>query len=1026
MRKIRIQVTPPDLKLLPENTEWIATSYLVSKSRDFDTPENILLRRLKDPNKEELIAELPIESKDTVYTRIMFHFRHKYTKLESSTKWSRTTQVSADQNGFKLSDIIIRTPVLTVNVDGSTVSLETQPLAMYSGGGVLDRSTWEVDDSDNYPIYVRKDDTTNITSLKTQSMGLQEGRAYVFKAKHITKTSNESTYGKKLYIDHNRGLVLFEFSLLNNFVKGMKLYWKVDVFAPKFKNLDLEIRDLTGKIILEKREYEDTTGFFITDTLVVGTIYEFYLRVRFQDDSVTPYKLVYSGSPAEIDLDWIYGPGDTPYHDKGHAEAADVIFGNIVGQDKLPGQLGTLTRNSAGVTSGYQLQDGSILFTEFVNNAISLFRFDGTNLFRLKRIYSPGENVDFAIDYLNVLPLPNSMIVLNYCTVDNKDKYKTSIWHSFEYDLYTRKLVELNRVEHTDEQFGTSMSTSAVMDNDSNIYYIPARLLDDKGNEKTLSIFKLNTKDMTREHILELPNKIMYNASFIRDIDGNMYIFNGSNQKRTMDSHNEALWLRDNSKVYKFNPKSKQLTELKTSYPKEWPDTIYCTQGYLKHDHKIVLFNAVHNGDSLGDQRVLIFDPKTQKFEVKDIKVKYSLPFRNSIVLKDGSILRISSREVDPQKAYIYIAADNYKIDETPNISTSTDKLVVPDGKLVDIEDAYRYESITIEGDGLLRWIGSTGIRLFTSKDLIITRKTTVDRDSFNKTKYDNIFILDGAELIVSGEEIPKQPVEKNLVVNSGDVTTIIDPYYYDSIKIFGSGRLIWENEEDGTVREFDSDWLFITRDTVMQQADFEKGGWSHTFVLDGVTFTIEAEEFLDFKTVKFFANGGTGEMASVDVPFGEWTIPQPTFKAPANKKFKTWAEDSVGKNPRKPGDKIEFGRRGIYNLYAIWISDQIIVPSKPSTPALDGLLKDPIKSGETIKYNFRTDPDTKLNVTIGSGEGTISVSNKQELTYTAPVVTKETVVTLDITSYVEYDDGTGAIHAVFSDTYTIEFTVQP
>ena len=73
-------------------------------------------------------------------------------------------------------------------------------------------------------------------------------------------------------------------------------------------------------------------------------------------------------------------------------------------------------------------------------------------------------------------------------------------------------------------------------------------------------------------------------------------------------------------------------------------------------------------------------------------------------------------------------------------------------------------------------------------------------------------------------------------------------------------------------------------------------------------------------KTVKFNANGGTGTMADVEAPLGEYTIPDSSFIAPESKEFKQWAESADGAtNPHNIGDKVTFGKVGEFTLYAIW-----------------------------------------------------------------------------------------------------------
>ena len=66
--------------------------------------------------------------------------------------------------------------------------------------------------------------------------------------------------------------------------------------------------------------------------------------------------------------------------------------------------------------------------------------------------------------------------------------------------------------------------------------------------------------------------------------------------------------------------------------------------------------------------------------------------------------------------------------------------------------------------------------------------------------------------------------------------------------------------------------------------------------------------------TVSFAANGGTGTMAAVSRPAGEYTLPECGFTAPDGKKFKAW---SVHGSEKKVGDKVSV--YGDITITAVW-----------------------------------------------------------------------------------------------------------
>lgn len=748
MRKIRIKLSPPDLSGIP-SLQVEATSYLISKSMDFDTESNILVKNLKDTkNKYEYITDLDIGPNTTVYVRVMFHFKDVTTEQESTTKWSRTTPVSADLSGFTLSDIIIRTPVVEVDKDQDTIIIQSKPIALYSGGAKHSSSTWQVTDSYNVPIYDREKDVSTLVKLRTQSIGLDSNKAYMFKVRHETETGNESTFGKKLVVDYNRGLILFDFKLLNKFIIGVKQYYQLIMYAPKFKSLDIEVRTLDGRVVIGRYDQTKLSGYFETNDLESNTVYEIYVRVKFTDNQVTVWKKVYAGTCSDSDPDGIYGDGTANYPGT-NVGGNDINFGDIIGGSE--GGEGSPKRQASGVTSTYELSDGSIIFTEFVNNAISLFRFDGTYFSKVKRLVDLTA-VDLGIDYVNVLPLPSGDIVINYSTINDSRKYQRSVWKKYTYDIVKKVLTETNSKEVITEKYSTAMSTSAIIANDGSIYYIPAVEIDSSGADVVANVYKIDATTFEISKVIQLPNNIKYNASFIRDIAGNMYLFGGSTRKVLDKTTKEDKWTRENNKVYTLNVSGEEPAwiDTKLTLPEGWSTDIYSMQGYLRHDYKIMLFNSVHNGSMLGQQKALVFDPIKKTFNVEELNSNMRIPFRNNIVLNDGSILRISSKEQDPQRSYIYVADNNYSGEQNRPDQGISD-LVVKDGTIVEIEDPYFYNSITIQGTGRLRWIGTNQVREFTSSDLIVTRSQVMEQAIFDKGKYENVFILDGVEFTISG-----------------------------------------------------------------------------------------------------------------------------------------------------------------------------------------------------------------------------------------------------------------------------------
>ena len=155
-------------------------------------------------------------------------------------------------------------------------------------------------------------------------------------------------------------------------------------------------------------------------------------------------------------------------------------------------------------------------------------------------------------------------------------------------------------------------------------------------------------------------------------------------------------------------------------------------------------------------------------------------------------------------------------------------------------------------------------------------------------------------------------------------------------------------------------------------------------------------------KVVKFNANGGTGKMDDVNVPLGQYTLPESTFTPPSGKQFKQWAESANGKtNPRNAGTKITFGLEGEITFYAIWEDIPKKEESKPETgvsgSGTAGKPSQPaagdISSITTILENGSLSNEKKIEAIVNSGVEAVSfvknpMSYQNELSINAVGVT--------------------------------------
>lgn len=722
MKNIRISIDAP---ILPTNSGLThsATSYQIAKFPDFNNPEFIIKESLLDDvNLLEYRTELEIDNEDTIYVRTKYHFIDA-NDVEKQSNWSRITPINGNQKGFKLSDVIINTPIISYEIISNNIKVTTSEMKMYVGSGSHISTSWRITDSDGHIVYDRKEDKDNLTNIVINNI-LKDGKSYVIEAKHHNSTYNESNYGRKLLMNYNTDYNLYDLELLGDITKDRKQYFKLKLYTTNFLNMNIEVRDISGTVIKSLYNTSTLVNYITLDNMNLYSSYEIFVRIKLTDGNITSYKKVYSNILNKNML-------------VKHNPFIEYLNKYDYTNDYLT--------NGISASSAREMYDGKILSTDYLTNTISLYKFENTSLIKLKEVISLGS--ELTIDYVNILPLHNGDIVINYSTTDSQN-YNKSIFKKYSYDPIKLILTEVNSITRNNELYSTSLNNSAVVSDEDYIYYIPSTEV--VGDVKVnLSLYRLRVGSFVFEKVTDLPFNAIRNVSIFRDNNNGIYVVGGSYEDK-YTAENELYWTRDNNSIYKLNTSNSTLEEI-TALPTEYSTSIYCMHSFLRRDGKIVIFNSVHNGESLGNHDVLIYDTESNNFEIGNIDNNLNIPFRNNIILLNGNIVRISSLPNDPQKSFTYIC--NTKTLSDLNIVNDTIELitdlVVNDGEIINIESAYNYDTITIIGTGILKWVDKESVREFTSSDLIVTRNTVMTQAEFDAGNYSNVFVLDGVTFVV-------------------------------------------------------------------------------------------------------------------------------------------------------------------------------------------------------------------------------------------------------------------------------------
>lgn len=720
--------------LLPENGgyEHVATSWQICKDIEFKTGSSMVLESLNDTkNKLSLTATIDVDDNTPLYGRHMMHITKN--GVAQNNTWSRITPFNSNMKGMKINNFMVGTPKVTVETEEDKIKASTSKFNMFSGAGTHASTSWSIKSSYGEDRYIRKNDRDNLLNIDVRGV-VETGKAYVVEAKHTNNFNNESFSGRDILLNYSADLELFGVEFPEEFIADRKFYFRLKVYTPLFVSYDFEIRDrLTNQVVKSKYNATSLVDYILLDGLTVFNTYDIYGRFRFEDGKVTQYSLVYSGILLQNRV--------TPY--RPYVEYLDKLEAyNDIGTDGI------------ACVSTRETYDGTILLPAFNGDRIDAYKVYANKLMKTKMVrITEIANFTYAlnIDYCNILQMPNHDILIDYNVYDEIG-HKHTAFIQYEYNPIKLTMTPLKTLIRDNEQYSTSLCNSIGVLKDNTIIYVPAFYSETKdATRSVLPMFTVNPNTFTLSDPIELPFEAKYNVSLVVDQDDNVFLFGGSEDiKYDSKDNNVECWKRDNNEVWKYDVKTKSFTKV-ADIPAEYSTDIYCLQGFLRLDGKIVLFNGSHSGPGMKIQEELVFDPSDYSFAILKTDMDWDIPFRSNIVNRNGCITRVSAKVLDPQKSYTYISnvKDEDSIVKIEGSDNDVTDLIVPSGKTVNVEDLYKFDTISIRGTGILRWFRPQGILELTSSDLIVTRDTKMAQDAFNEGRWQNVLVLEGTNFTV-------------------------------------------------------------------------------------------------------------------------------------------------------------------------------------------------------------------------------------------------------------------------------------
>jgi len=740
MNNVRELVVDIDSPIVEEGTDvtHTGTSWQITRFPDMTKREYFIIESLNDTeNLLQYKYDIDINETESLYVRTKYHFSNGL-----SSRWSKIVPLRSDQIGVKLSSTVLSTPLVEFEINHvdtiyTELTLKTNDMQLYAGAGNHKSTTWNITDIDGKVIFNREKDEDNLTSITIDAKILKPNKVYAIKAKHHTDSNADSNFGKVYLTTHNGETSLFEIVPGNRMVPNRYVYCKLSVYTNKFSRVDLIIKDSKGNIVASNLDQLSRTPRIFTGDLKLYNNYSLYARITLVDGTKTQYK---------------------------HVVSEIMVPNTLIDMSNNINYLGKYSFNQELLLGGLTVQStsetyaGDIFYTKHNDNNIYRFKYNSQSKLSQMEVAATldGDYDLFDKPYINIVPMFDGRIIVDY-SADLKDgKVRRSTFKQFEYNNITKVLQEINVLHRDNELYGTATTTSAVPVHKNFLYYIPNKEIDNDGNSIPLRMKILDAESFVMDEIIDLPYSVTRHATLVRVDNSKLLLVGGSNEE-VVDTSGEVWrehvtdWKRYTNDIYVFDIPTKTWSKV-GELPADTPEDLYAFQGYLRRDRKIVLFNSVDSGSTVGNQDVYIIDTVDYSVTKDSIDEADNLIYRNSIVLNNGDILRISSRVLDPQKVYRYVSdtlSDEQLIDNDV-IDVITDLIVKP-GQEITIESPYRYTSITIEGtsyedSGVLKWIDGDRVREFRYRDKIVTRPEDFTNNLYDPTiTWDTLTILEDA-----------------------------------------------------------------------------------------------------------------------------------------------------------------------------------------------------------------------------------------------------------------------------------------
>lgn len=479
--------------VIPNNSslKHVGTAFQISRSTDFTDQSAMILEGAfyEEDGDNILLLENQIEvgATEVVYSRYAYIFGDKNAVNQDRdtytvNQWSRISSSHGDQIGFKFDNTVLATPTVNVTevVGSSTLSGYKFTVEGYKVlvGDKTDHTytTWEISDTNNNVIYERVKDEDNLTSLILPKDKFDKNQIYFVRAKVISKGNGESNWGCFVF---NTSIVAnnkFELDFLQPFYYGQNLFMRLKLMTTDANRIRLVVKEVSGDFesatVYDQYQNISRSIKIPSSNFQLDKTYRLYACLEINTGAGVYLTALTLVKEFTVKINRIYPVRtDSRYSEQGTmlSYPGISIGQGVINTRELRDGTFFMGVNSTAVAGSGVNQNEFIIYAKYSDSIRT------TNI----RVQLPngapsiGAN-DLNFPYVNVLPLYDDRVVVNYCSYAPNSDYQKSVWCIYEVDWISKTYTCLGYKVFQDEGFSTALSSSAVVCRDNSIVYIPA------------------------------------------------------------------------------------------------------------------------------------------------------------------------------------------------------------------------------------------------------------------------------------------------------------------------------------------------------------------------------------------------------------------------------------------------------------------------------------------------------------------------------------------------------------------------